>query len=222
MEQYNKTFEFWEKVFDDCKEYDIGLKLKYSKLDNAIEWLTSGSESILDFGCGVGTLLYRCLLNENVKRIKGIDLSKSAIKLAKDISVNNDLTNKTEFICGGISVLKTIEDNSFDGCILSNIIDNLKPDDANFVIKEINRILKVNGKLIIKLNPYLDEKTLKKYSCKKVDEDFFVEDTGLYLWNLTNKKVEQLFTTFFHIKKYEEIYFKEFDMTNRVYYLENN
>ena len=165
MSDYTETTTYWNKVFAEEVEYNPFKKLPYFKIEKAVRWLSTDTNSVIDFGCGDGKLLSRCL-EYDVEQISGIDLSKEAVDKARKVMAKYNLNGKSHFMVGGISKLKEINDNQFDAAILSNIIDNIKPEDAEEVTKEINRILKMEGKVILRLNPYFDPADLR------ADEDY--------------------------------------------------
>ena len=122
-----------------------------------------------------------------------------------------------QFLCGGIDVLKRIQDESMDSAILSNIIDNLYPDDAISVLEEIKRILKKNGKLLVKLNPFISDEQIEEYGIRTISGNLL--DDGMILWNNTNEDWEDILGARFLISKYVEIYYEEYEQINRMYLL---
>ena len=54
------------------------------------------------------------------------------------------------FKVGEVNSLNDIPDSSFDGVILSNIVDNLIPEDSIKLLVQIKRILKQDGKIFYK------------------------------------------------------------------------
>jgi ubiquinone/menaquinone biosynthesis C-methylase UbiE len=176
---------------------------------------------VLDYGCGNGTMLLRCAVLNNDCRCLGIDISQQAVELAaKDTSINN-LYERASFECGGTEKLSDISTDSFDSAMLSNIIDNVFPEDTDSILRHIHRILKPNGKLLLKLNAYVPQEQLSERGLTELSQDFYLENDGLYLRNLKNEQWEELFFNLFQIHEYREIYFKEFDQTNRLYLLTN-
>ncbi|WP_200773616.1 hypothetical protein [Tepidimicrobium xylanilyticum] len=63
--------------------------------------------------------------------------------------------------------------------VLSNIIDNLIPSDAVKALKEIKRILKVNSKVLLKLNPFLTDNQINEWNIKAIEDNLL--DDGLFL-----------------------------------------
>ncbi len=219
--KYSDTREYWNKVFVQQNAYIPSVSLPVVKLEKAVQWLCTGSSSVLDFGCGWGRVLSRCL-DYGVIKVSGIDLSAKAIEFAKKIMEVNGLQDKSEYICGDVDLLKNIDDDEFDGVILFNILDNLCPDDTRIVIKEINRILKPGGKMIIKLNSYLTSGDIENYQdFEELSPDFYQDGSGLYLWNIHNDLLVDLVSPTFKIVHYDEIEYATHDLVNRIFYLQN-
>lgn len=214
--EYAKCIGFWNEVFArEVPVFPKAAKTGIEEFDAGIAWLADGSESVVDFGCGNGTLLFICR-NLGTKTHIGIDLSEQAIKSAVERSraVQNE---NFSFINGGTEHLKRIADNSVDAAILSNILDNLYPDDAVFALGEIHRLLKSGGKLLVKLNPFLSEKQIKEWNIKTIEGNLL--DDGLLLWNNTDAEWERLFKEKFSTVAKKEIYYKEAEQINRMYLL---
>ena len=214
--EYAKCIGFWNEVFArEVPVFPKAAKTGIEEFDAGIAWLAAGSESVVDFGCGNGTLLFICR-NLGTKTHIGIDLSEQAIKSAVERSraVQNE---NFSFINGGTEQLKRIADNSVDAAILSNILDNLYPDDAVSALDEIHRLLKSGGKLLVKLNPFLSEKQIKEWNIKTIEGNLL--DDGLLLWNNTDAEWERLFKEKFSTVAKKEIYYKEAEQINRMYLL---
>ena len=211
--EYAKCIGFWNEVFArEVPVFPKAAKTGIEEFDAGIAWLADGSESVVDFGCGNGTLLFICR-NLGTKTHIGIDLSEQAIKSAVERSraVQNEIFS---FINGGTEQLKRIADNSVDAAILSNILDNLYPDDAVSALDEIHRLLKSGGKLLVKLNPFLSEKQIKEWNIKTIEGNLL--DDGLLLWNNTDAEWERLFKEKFSTVAKKEIYYKEADQIPRM------
>ncbi|MFW6281782.1 MAG: class I SAM-dependent methyltransferase [bacterium] len=216
---YNKTKAYWNKVFIEEKEYSPFDKLPYPELEDSIKWLCNGSDSILDFGCGSGRVLSRCLYYK-VSNIYGIDIADKAINLAKNIMENNKFQGRSEFKSGSFNLLQGLGSQKFDGVIIFNILDNLKPNDGKLLIKEINRLLKANGKVILKLNPYFPADELDfNGNLENLSDNFYKESTGLFFWNISEQKLKEILKPYFEIIDSLEVEFKEFNISNRLYYL---
>lgn len=99
------------------------------------------------------------------------------------------------------------------------IIDNLIPADAIKVLQELKRILKPQGKILIKVNPLLTEDQIKEWNIKVIEGNFL--DDGLFLWNQTTEEWQSLFENYFNIQSYKDIYYPEHDQYNRLFLMYN-
>jgi arsenite methyltransferase len=104
--------------------------------------------------------------------------------------------------------------------ILSNILDNLYPQDVYLVLQEVNRILKVNGKVLVKLNPFITEPQIEEWQFKIIADDLL--DDGFILLNKTTNEWEEILTSYFSIHNYSEIVFPKQAQMNRLFLLLKN
>lgn len=215
---YQDTIDYWNEVFSNVQEYDIAKPISFEQIENALKWLCKDSTSILDFGCGHGKILFRCL-GLGVKKIYGIDISSAAISFAKKIKMKYNLDN-CQFMCGSFNELYDFSDCQFDAVILFNIIDNLIPSDGLKVLKHIHRLTKGESKILIKLNDYIPENEISNSQVFNLKEkSFYKEKSGLFSWNLSNQDFKKIISPYFKIINYEEVDFKRHDVKNRIYYL---
>ncbi len=95
---------------------------------------------VLDIGCGYGFFVK--LLNENNFDAYGLDISKQSTYFAKNNLnlkniINNDFSEKI------------FEDNYFDFIIALNLLEHVP--DPKYILKIINKKIKKDGKLIIRI-----------------------------------------------------------------------
>lgn len=94
---------------------------------------------ILDIGCAYGYFLKLC--EDNGCKTYGIDISKYAIKKAKKIT-------KAKLYCYDVNNgLFFFKKNTFDLIIMFDVIEHL--DSPFKILKEVKRVLKKNGIIII-------------------------------------------------------------------------
>ncbi|MFW5907761.1 MAG: class I SAM-dependent methyltransferase [Candidatus Natronoplasma sp.] len=217
---YEETVRFWDKIFEDTDtDFDHQESFSIEEIEDCLDWLVDESKSVIDFGCGNGKLLLR-VLARGAERGVGIDISPEAIKKAKTLSEINGCKARTKFIEGGLKILTNFEKDEFDAGILSNVVDNLKPKDAERLLQEIIRIVKPGGKIFLKLNDHIDPENLEERGAEEIEDDFYKEDTGLYLWNLSDEDVRELLEKeSFKIESRVDVEFKEEGQVNRLYYL---
>ena len=100
---------------------------------------------ILDFGCGPAYLV-DCLIELNIKPSKyiGLDFSEKTVDIIKN--------KRTNFEIEGVftkSLPSQIEPNSIDVCFLIEVIEHLSDNHLESTLREIYRVLKTKGKLIV-------------------------------------------------------------------------
>jgi SAM-dependent methyltransferase len=219
--KYIASRRYWNKVFAGLPPFDSRTPLADRPLENALRWLSEGSHCTIDFGCGRGRCLLRSLVL-GAKKGVGIDISVSAISTAKRIARTNKLSRRAEFRCGGTRLLSHLASASFDSGILFNIIDNLLPEDALRVLGEFRRLVKPHGRILLKLNDFVEpSKLTSEYGATRIFDGLYKEKTGLYLWNLSDKEVRDLVARFFTIEKSQRISLGKTGQFNRLYYLRN-
>lgn len=119
----------------------IGLRVRANRIFGMVK--KNDGKILLDAGCGPGT--YAITLAQKGYDVYGFDINKSKIVQAKNLS--KQLNLKTTFAVKNIYNLSTYKTNFFDIVICSDVLEHLKDD--NKAVKEMLRIIKPGGKLII-------------------------------------------------------------------------
>lgn len=117
---------------------DVSFAIFSKKIWNLAKEYLHSADKVVDFGCGAGILLYN-LRKECKGEVLGIDSSQTACQMAKEFVPN------VEIFCRNI-LNSRLEKNSFDMVASTMTIEHC--DDAKF-IKEVHRILKPGGKLLL-------------------------------------------------------------------------
>ncbi len=225
MDRYLKCREYWDEVFSKHEIGAVATITGNEKFDRCLEWAFSGSETVVDFGCGNGMLLFIAEKHGTRQHI-GIDISQAAISAANTFAKKMygaiDCTAKPSFcfMQGSVEKLMCVGSNFCDTVIVSNIIDNLYPDDAEELIDEVYRILKPNGKVFVKLNSFISEKLIREWNIKKISGNLL--DDGLILWNNSTEEWEIFFSKRFKVVQRGEIEFPEYEQINRYFLLRKN
>ncbi len=121
------------------------------------------------------------------------------------------------FIHGSIEKLNNINTSSINAVILSNILDNLYSDDVEILLRELNRVISDNGKVLVKLNPWLTQQEIDKYELDVIQGNLL--DDGMLLLNQNNTEWKNIFLKYFNVIKYEDVLFSENEQANRLFYL---
>ena len=137
---------------------------------------------ILDVGCGRGEMVIYCA-KKGAESI-GIDYSNDAIKLAKEYSSkqSNNIQKLISFKQMDAKKLN-FKDSYFDYVILTDVVEHLYDWELDLAIKEIKRVLKSDGILIMHTAP---NKNFNDYAYK-----YYCYPVGtliIKIWNLILKK----------------------------------
>ncbi len=107
------------------------------------QWITG--ENIIDLGCGEGVTLEKLIKQFPSAKTIGIDNDPLKIKICQKHNLPVKLADLT---------CLSFKNNYFDCALLIEVIEHLKEKNVLLALKEIYRILKPNGRLII-LFPHL-------------------------------------------------------------------
>jgi SAM-dependent methyltransferase len=217
--RYEASRRYWNEVFMGLTTFDPRKSLEDPDLETALEWVSLRARSIIDFGCGSGRALLRSLVL-GVERGVGIDISDSAISLAKKAARASTLQRRVVFRRGGLTLLSHLPPTSFDSGILFNIGDNLFPEDSILVLNEYRRLIRPGGKILLKLNDFVDPTVLEgEYGAIQVTGRLYREKTGLYFWDLDDGEAQALLTQLFTLEEFRRIQLGKSGQSNRLYYL---
>ena len=109
-----------------------------------VEKLTiNPNDVVVDFGCGPG--YYTIELAKKAKRVVAVDLSPEMLKKAQNKAEKAGVKNIQFLQSNGTNI--QLEDSSVDMILLVTVYHEVGESEA--VLKEFNRILKPEGKLII-------------------------------------------------------------------------
>jgi SAM-dependent methyltransferase len=103
-----------------------------------------GRGRTLDFGCGSGHLLDALLAQE--VRCAGADFSEDSVALVRQRLGGNPLFEGVHLVQ---EVPTPIADESFDAVFLVETVEHLLDDDLESTLKEIHRIVRPHGNLIV-------------------------------------------------------------------------
>ena len=155
----------FEKLYQIIKSYSLNKKV------SLINALHSQKGSLLDIGAGTGDFL--ATAKKASWNITGIEPNEKAkaISISKDVSFADNL--------------ESIESHSFDVITMWHVLEHV-PDLEN-QIKELKRLLKPNGTIIIAVPNY------KSFDAKYYGAFWAAYDVPRHLWHFSKIAIEKLF-----------------------------
>ena len=89
-----------------------------------------------------------------------------------------------------------MEPMSFDGVILSNVLDVVPKDISTTVIDDLERVLKPGGYWFIKMNPYYSKEELESFEYKNAGNNIYEKDHIMRLRQATTNYWKEKFARF--------------------------
>lgn len=165
-----------------------------------------------DAGCGTGNLILR--LNEINNDVSLVGADSSSVMLKRAIKKTADREGSIAFHKLDLNQEIPFESNSFDGVTCINVLYIL--DQPGFLIKELQRVLKTKGMLIIatplnkpKLVPVMNEhiETLKVKYPKKWLPIFIVQAVRIFI-----PAIASILLNLFITRNQKYLFFEEEDL----------
>ena len=153
------------------KAYQLVKKRAIKQKVQLINYWHSGSGSVLDIGCGTGDFL-----------------SEAKKKQWKAVGMEPNLKAKISSKQKGICLVETyqeLEDNYFDVITMWHVLEHVS--DLELQIKELKRLLKPNGTIIIAVPNF------KSYDASYYGKFWAAYDVPRHLWHFSKTAMEKLF-----------------------------
>ena len=170
--------------------------------------------SLLDVGCGTGRFI--SLLNPEIKRVLGVDLSPKAILFAKAF-----LNNNRE---GNIELLESDATNineEFDVVTAIEVLEHIPDQDVHHFLKTLEERVKPNGHILISVptvNYRLIEKHYRHYNYSLLEQDINKATNSLKITKVDYVYRETKATRLYNFFTANKLYLLESRHLNRIYW----
>jgi len=178
-EMIKKAYNTLGQEYYDTRKYKSGSSYFYNEMLEMPATLrllgNVKGKKILDFGCGPG--LYAKILKDNGADVKGIDISKELIKIAKKEAPG------VEFVVGDATKNLPYKKGEFDIVLATLVMGHFK--NWKDVLKEISRVLNKRGIFIFSIYNPVTEKTEKTrwfFKTFRQIKNYFEEGWKYALW----------------------------------------
>ena len=140
------SFVYMKILESRPERYDVGMGLltlgTLTKIKQQIADHTHPGNQVLDLGCGTGTLAKMCI--ERGAHVTGVDTNSGMLAVAK---INSPTANYLNISLSNLD--DHLEDESFDTVLSTLAFSELTRAERVHVMKQIKRILKNDGKVLI-------------------------------------------------------------------------
>lgn len=222
---YEKTSYYWNDIFENRETYDPKETIALPAVEDALDWVCSEGGTILDFGCGSGRMLLRCL-EKGASRTIGVDLSYHAISLSRRTAAAYYETLRTKWIWGDLKSMAQLPDACVNGIILSNVLDNLLPEDGQKLLHVCTRLLDKKGKILLKLSGFLHSNDIVGEGLTQLADEngesianAYSDSNGVFFWNLSEEALKTMIEEDYTILENNVVEIAE-GIVQRIYYLE--
>lgn len=146
--------EFWNQSWDHVdmervNEYIERMKSAEPVSDSIINHLKrQKAKTVCDAGCGCGA--YSLKLALNGFKVCGFDISPAAVRLTKELLSSGNIEHGDFRACDIIAT--GFDDNQFDAVVSRDVVDHMSLADGIAAIRELYRIVKKGGSIIITLD----------------------------------------------------------------------
>lgn len=217
FEDYKKSQEFWNQVFEGNEDYKVeGKFIEDDNFNNILKKYINENSEVLDFGCGSGWALPEIYFTSKFKYGLGVDQSengiKAAIKTAEISLPNADIA----YTCAPINKIE----KQFDFIFTCNTLDVVPDEVVLEMIDDLKQRTKDGGYVLVCLNPIFTHDQMVNTIKAELKDDHYYYINGVFRCNV--KSVEEwvaLFKKNFNVLDYGEFFLTKNDKYLRRYYL---
>lgn len=156
--------------------------------------MPKASMNFVDLGCCLNFMFKG--LDKWPSKYFGVDISSKTVELLKTYAESNNITHGS-FYCN--SIHKTpFDEDYFDIAACIGVLEYFEKDFVKQTVKEISRIIKPNGKLVLDI-PNMGS---KEFNIASKFEDFLERPD---MFNMSSKEFEETILQYFVIDKKEKV-----------------
>ncbi len=212
---------FWNDAYKE-KETEVLCDGDYfvpKTMEHIFDVFTQECPAVLDFGCGAGDMLLRIAYMGRLKKGTGIEKGENIVAYAREMAEINGWSHILQYMDRGVDALKTIEDGSFDGVVVSNVFDVITKEAADEAMEQLVRILKPNGFMLLKLNQAMTPQLYQKINMVNFRDNLYAKDGVLRGRECTTQEWREWFTRYFTEEMYADVPWQRPDFFDRLFLL---
>ena len=173
--------------------------LKIIQLFDAVSELGT-CDKVLDYGCGTGWASI-IIAKNGCKDVLAVDIGEHIKDTVNFYASIFEVNDSLKVLSINPDWLKSVPSDTYDGIVCSNVLDVLPLETSIDIIKELARITKDNGKVIIGLNFYMSKEAASSRDMELVENKYLFVNDVLRLTSLSDEEWSNLFNLYFEIEK---------------------
>ena len=159
-------------------------------------------EKVLDYGCGSGWAAI-IAARSGCADVTAADAAPGAVRAARLRAANCGAADRIRFCCAESGWLQRVPDKTYDGLFCSNVLDVIPPETAEEIIREMARVVRRDGIVIIGLNYCLSPEAAAARGLELADGRRLYVDGVLRLVSRTDEEWTRIFAPLFAVELLE-------------------
>jgi len=159
-------------------------------------------KKVLDYGCGDGWAGI-IAAKSGCTDVTAVDAAPGAVQAARFCTEVYGVDEHVHAVCGSADWLESIDSDTYDGLICSNVLDVIPSETAETILRESARIVTQDACVIIGLNYYLSPEAAAARGMELTDGNRLYIDKILRLVSRTDEEWNQLFSPWYTVKRLE-------------------
>lgn len=205
MKEYEKETNLWNSVYQEEQAVDLRSNcLTVEPLfDACLKKFAEKTCRIIDYGCGSGDVLFQYHQYNPKGHGMGIDESERGILFAKETAKLSGYRT-LHFFQENLNFLDALEEEAYDGVILSNVLDVMPAQVAEEAMEKLNRRMKNGGYWFVKLNPVYSERELIDMGYEEISPGIYGENGVMRLRQESTNRWMEFFQWYGAVENYVE------------------
>lgn len=210
-EDSQKLIDFWDKAFAMSDEDQAEARPEppedwrqlapSEKLCRAAESLGC-HEKVLDYGCGNAWAAV-IAAKSGCADVTAVDPAAGAAQAARFCAEICGVEKQVHVSCIRPDWLKTVPSDTYSGAICSNVLDVVPPEIAEEILRELSRVMKADGRLIIGMNYYLSPEAAAEKGMELLNGRMLYMDGVLRLVSRTDEEWTEILSSYCRIERLE-------------------
>ena len=158
-----------------------------------------GRKKVLDYGCGNGWAAIAAA-KSGCEDVTAADPAPNAVEMTRFIAELLDVSDRVHPVCIGEEFLRSVPSETYDGLILSNVLDTVPPETAEEILMEAARVATEDAEVLVGLNHWLSPETAAEKGEELTDGCKLYMDGVLRLVSRTDAEWEAIFAPYFTVE----------------------